>query len=132
MSSPKKSRAALYLQITLAVALAGVLAAAAFTKSDSDRFAALLGVCLSAASTPAALYLKRWAVEKSLKASLTILGIVFAIRLILVSVGLMLVLWSKAGLVAFTIGFFGIYFLLQWVEISYLLGERNRRGGGLS
>lgn len=132
MSRGKKNRAVFYLQIVLAVALAGVVAAFALPKSDSDRQAALLGVCLSAASTPAALYLKRWAVERSLKASLSILGIVFAIRLILVSVGLMLVLWSKAGVVAFTIGFFGVYFLLQWVEISYLLGERNGRGGGLS
>lgn len=132
MSRGKKNRAVFYLQIVLAVALAGVVAAFVLPKSDSDRHAALLGVCLSAASTPAALYLKKWAVERSLKASLSILGIVFAIRLILVSVGLMLVLWSKAGVVAFTIGFFGIYFLLQWVEISYLLGERNRSGGGPS
>ena len=132
MSPGKKNRTVFYLQLTLAVALAGVLAAVALAKGESERFAALLGVCLSAASTPAALYLKRWAVERSLKASLSILGIVFAIRLILVSVGLMLVLWSKAGVVAFTIGFFGIYFLLQWVEISYLLGERNRSGGGPS
>ncbi len=132
MSPGKKNRKLFYLQIVLAVALAGVVAAYALPRSDSDRQGALLGVCLSACSAPAALYLKKWAVERSLKASLSVLGIVFAIRLVLVSVGLMLVLGSKAGVVAFTLGFFGTYFPLQWVEISYLLGERGGRGGGFS
>jgi len=121
-----KKRTVLYIEVLLGLFLAGLAAAYLLPGSASGRSGALGGVGLAASSALVALYLKRWAVEKSLKASLAIVGIVFLLRLLLVSVGLMLVLWFKAGVVAFTAGFFGIYFVLQWLEISYLLGGRSR------
>ena len=120
-----------YVEVVLGVTLLGGAVAYAVARDGSSRRGAMLGVAMSASSALWALYLKRWAVEKSLKAALSIAGIVFLVRLIIVSVGVIIVPSFDAGVVAFIAGFFGSYFVFQWVEISYLLKERNNRGGGM-
>jgi hypothetical protein len=58
------------------------------------------------------------------------LGVVFGLRLVLVAAGLAYVRVKGGSVVPFVAGFFGCYFVLQWVEISYVLAEQKRRGGG--
>jgi len=74
-----------------------------------------------------ALYLKRWAIERSLKSSLAIVGILFGLRLIALAVG---VGFSKAlgiGAIAFAVAFLSVYFVMQWIEIAYLASARSSR-----
>jgi len=58
------------------------------------------------------------------------LGVVFGLRLVLVMAGLAYVRVKGLSVIPFVAGFFGSYFVLQWVEISYVLAEQNRRSGG--
>lgn len=123
-------RALRYTEVVLGVTLLGGAVAYAMAKGTARR-GALLGVALSASSALLALYLKKWAVERSLQAAFSIVGIVFVVRLVVVAVGLTIALSFHIGVIAFAAGFFSLYFVLQWVEISYLLGERNKRNGGV-
>ena len=51
-------------------------------------------------------------------------------RMVLVAAGLVFVARAQWGAVAFTLGFFGVYFPLQWIEVGYVLAETKRRGQG--
>jgi hypothetical protein len=62
---------------------------------------------------------------------MAMVAVVFLFRLVLVSLGLVVVVrvagWSG---MAFAVGFFAEYFVLQWVELAYVLIESKRRGQG--
>lgn len=115
------------------VALAGALGmVAAFLvgRTPEERQAALLGVALATGSGVAALWLKKGAAERSVNHALGTVGVVFAVRLVLVAAGLLYVMRTGRPEMAFVLGFFGEYFALQWIEISYVMAELKRRGPG--
>jgi hypothetical protein len=43
--------------------------------------------------------------------------------------GLLMVRAMGAGPVPYTMGFFGAYFALQWIEVSFVLAEHKRQDG---
>lgn len=107
------------------VSVAAGLAAVAFTPGGAVRAAAVLGVVLCVGSAVVSLLLKR--MVRSTQAAIAVVGLVFGARVVLVVVG---ALWAAKGwqaAIPFVAGFFGTYFPLQWVEISYLLAEAKRR-----
>ena len=127
----KPDRFWVYAALAALVAAAGLVAAALLPRTAEGRLAALVGAGAAALSGVVALPLKRRAVAKSLKAALTAMVVVFGVRVVLVGLGLVWVLDQGGGAIAFTLGFFGVYLVLQWVEISYVVAERNRRGPGV-
>ena len=110
---------------------AGVAGAVLGVEEPDARKAALVGVGEAVFSGAVALELKRRAVAKSLNWALAMVAVVFLFRLVLVSLGLVVVVrvagWSG---MAFAVGFFAEYFVLQWVELAYVLIESKRRGQG--
>ena len=118
----------MYVALAAGVAGVGLAAAALLPGSAEGRQGALVGAGAAALSGAVALPLKRRAVAKSMKAALTAMGAVFGARVLLVALGLVWVLDRGGGAMAFAAGFFGVYLVLQWVEISYVVAERNRRG----
>jgi len=125
-TAPRTKRPTFYLESLLATAAAGIAGSYFLANPGPERAGAWAGVGASALVGLPALYLKKWAIQQSLKSSLAIIGILFAIRLILLAVGLGFA--SRLGLnaVAFAAGFLGVYFVVQWIEIGYLTYERNR------
>jgi len=117
-----------YAAMVVAVGVLGLSVAALVPKVD--RMGTFLGVAEATASGAAALTLKRWAMQRSVKAALGMLGVVFGVRLVLAVAGLAYVKVKGEAVLPFVAGFFGAYFVLQWVEISYVLAEQKRRGGG--
>ncbi|HYO54124.1 hypothetical protein [Archangium sp.] len=107
------------------------LSLAAFLPKDAEaRQSAFIGVALAVVTGVVALVLKRRVMRKDLKAALKVVGVVFGMRAVGVVVGL---LWAvRAGLsaVAFVAGFFGTYFVLQWIEVSYVMAASRDVAGG--
>ena len=118
-----------------AALMAGVgalgMAGAYFLPSGPEgRLAAMVGVASVVLSGGLSLMLKRRALACSLKVALAVLGVMFGVRLLLVAVGLVWATRAGLGVVAFTVGFFGVYFVLQWIEVGYVLTEAKRLGQG--
>jgi hypothetical protein len=122
----RRKRRALYVEFLLATAAAGLAGSYLLAKPGADRAGARAGVAASALLGLLALYLKQWAIERSLKASLAMVGILFAVRLIVLAIGLGFSRSLGFNAVAFAAGFLGVYFVVQWIEIGYLTNERNR------
>lgn len=127
MSTNADKRQTRYLQALAAVS--GLAAAASYLLAPPgpQRAGAFCGVASCALLGILALYLKRWAIERSLKSSLAIVGILFGLRLIALAVG---VGFSKAlgiGAIAFAVAFLSVYFVMQWIEIAYLASARSSR-----
>jgi hypothetical protein len=114
------------VQIVLAAGAIGLVGAHLLARAGPQRTGAQIGVIVSSLIGLAALYLKQWAIKKSLNASLTILGFFFLIRLIILTVGVGLASAFHISGLAFAAGFLGIYLVVQWVEIGYLTKEQNR------
>ncbi|WNG32852.1 hypothetical protein F0U60_03980 [Archangium minus] len=116
----------------LAAAVTGVgLALAAFLPKDAEsRQAAFIGVGLAAVTGVVALLLKRRAVSRDLNAALKVVGWVFGMRAVGVVVGLLWVVQRGLGAVAFVAGFFGTYFVLQWIEVSYVMAASRDAASG--
>ncbi|MHB8878726.1 MAG: hypothetical protein ACYC8T_33925 [Myxococcaceae bacterium] len=119
-----------YLGLAGGVAVVGV-AVAGFGPWGPDRAGALVGTLAAALSVAVALPLKRRAVRKSMNAALLAMAAVFGFRVVLLAAGLLWVLSKGTGAMAFTLGFFGVYLVLQWLEISYVMAERKRLGPGV-
>jgi hypothetical protein len=107
---------------TLAVGLLGFGTTALAASHPSARSAAWLGVGAAELSGLLGLYLKRWARARSLNALFAVVGILFGLRLLLVALGIALLRFRDANTTAFVIGFFAVYFVLQWLEIGYVSG----------
>jgi hypothetical protein len=120
----------LHAGLMAVVGLAGVAAAYWVPVPPEARLGAFLGVAIASLTGAVALPMKRRALGRSIEEALKVLGYVFAVRLVAVALGLWFVIAKGAGPIAFTAGFFGEYFTLQWIEISYLLAEQKRRGPG--
>jgi hypothetical protein len=116
----------------LAAVVAGVgLAVAAWLpRTPEARLSAVVGVGLAAATGVVALVLKRRAVSRDLNAALKVVGWVFGMRAVGVVVGLLWVVTRGLEAVAFVAGFFGTYFALQWIEVSYVMAASRDAAGG--
>ncbi len=122
----KGKRRTLYLEALAATSAVAAAGAYLLVKPGPPRAGALGGVACSALLGLLAFYLKQWAVERSLKSSLAIVGILFGVRLIALGVGVGLATWLGMGALGFAAGFLSVYFVVQWIEIGYLTGARNR------
>ncbi len=54
----------------------------------------------------------------------------FGLRAVMVAAGLYWVVSRGLEAVAFVMGFFGVYFALQWIEISYVMAASKDAPGG--
>jgi len=124
--APRRKRKTVYLELLLATAVAAAAGAAVLAKSVPQRHGAWIGVAASAGLGLLGLYLKQWAIERTLKTSLAIVGILFGIRLIVLAVGLGCSKSLGLSAVAFAAGFLSVYFVVQWIEIGYLTSARKR------
>jgi hypothetical protein len=117
----------------LAAAVMGVGAAVAAVLPPlwENRVAALLGVGVATVTGVLALGLKRRAVRQAdLKAALKVVGVVFFLRGVGVGLGLAWVVSRSLSAIAFVGGFFGVYFALQWIEVSYVMAASKGAAGG--
>lgn len=108
------------------VSAAAVTAVVAFTPVGAKSWAGQLGVWMAVVSGVGSLLLKRMA--QSTKAAIAVVGLVFGARMILVVAGSLWAARAWNETMVFIVAFFGTYFPLQWVEISFLLAEAKRRG----
>jgi hypothetical protein len=108
----------------------GAAVAALLPKVVEDRVAACWGVGLASLTGVVALVLKRRAVQRDLKSALKVVGIVFGLRAVGVVVGLLGVVSRGLSAVPFVAGFFGVYFALQWIEVSYVMAASRGAAGG--
>ena len=91
---------------------------------------ALFGVLLAAGTGAVGLWLKRRALRRDMVAALKVVAVVFGMRAALVVVGLVWVVRREWDVVAFVAGFFGTYFMLQWIELSYVMAASRNAAGG--
>ncbi len=109
----------------------GLVLAAWLPREVEGRQSTLVGVGLAAVSGVVALWLKRRALrQKDLKAALKVVGVVFGLRAVAVVVGLLVVVQRGLSAVGFVAGFFGVYFALQWIEVSYVMAASRDATGG--
>lgn len=109
----------------------GLVLAAWLPREVEGRQSALVGVGLAAVSGVVALWLKRRALgQKDLKAALKVVGVVFGLRAVAVVLGLWVVVQRGLSAVGFVAGFFGVYFALQWIEVSYVMAASRDATGG--
>lgn len=106
------------------VVVGGVLLAAMWPASQAVRAAAVAGVVSCAATGVLSLLFKTWA--RSLNSALLVVVMLFGLRAMVATAGAFLFGRMSSGALPFVWGFFGTYFPLQWVEVSYLL-KVNRR-----
>ncbi len=119
-----------YAALAAVVVVAGLGLAAWVPETAEDRLAAVLGVGVVGATGVLALVLKRRAVQKDLKAALKVVGVVFGVRAVSLLVTLLWVVSRGWGAVAFVAGYFGTYFALQWIEVSYVMAASQGAAGG--
>lgn len=116
--------------LAMGVAVTGLVVAAFLPKAPEARQSAFIGVALAAATGVVALVLKRRAVRKDLKEALKAVGVMFGLRAVGVVAGLLWTVESGLNPVAFVAGFFGTYFALQWIEVSYVMAASKDAAGG--
>ncbi len=101
--------------------LAAVAVVSGLPLALPDRFGAGLGVAMAALSGAVVLWVRWRALKtegaKSLQAGLKAVGASFLVRLLVLAAGL----WLTRGALPFVVGFFALYFLLQVVEVRYLV-----------
>jgi len=115
-----------FFAITAVIGLTAMVGASLLAKTPIDRQSALIGVGAATASSFLSLFLKRWALRRSLKAALIAVGVMFGIRLVLLALGIGFLTFRGANSVAFVFGFFAVYFVLQWLEIGYVSRAAKR------
>jgi hypothetical protein len=120
----------LHAGLSAVVAVVGLAVAALAPMVSEARVAAVVGVTLAAVTGAVGLVLKRRALRKDLNAALKVVGVVFGMRAVGVVVGLLWVVERGLGAVAFVAGFFGTYFALQWIEVSYVMAASRGAAGG--
>jgi hypothetical protein len=119
-----------HAMVAAGVAVVGLALAAALPQTPENRWPALWGTGLAALTGVVSLGLKRRAVQRSLKAALKVVSLVFGLRAVTVAAGLYAIVSRGLGPWGFVVGFFGVYFVLQWVEISYVNAASRSAAGG--
>jgi hypothetical protein len=126
-----RGRYLVFLALVVAAGALGLAWAALGPREPETRGAALVGVGEAFFSGLVALELKRRALARSVNWAVAMVAVMFLVRLLMVSLGLVVVVrvagWSG---MAFAVGFFAEYFVLQFVELTYVLIESKRRGQG--
>lgn len=119
-----------FAAMVVAVGAVGLLAAAFLPSDPEARKAAFVGVAGSVGSSGLGLLLKRRFLERSVQATLAVVGAVFGVRMVMVALGV--VLGTRAGwpVLAMVVGFFSTYLVLQCIEVAYVMAEMKRRGRG--
>ncbi len=112
--------------IIAAIGLVAFAGGSLLAKTPIDQQSAWIGVGAATGSGFLSLFLKRWALRRSLKTALMVVGVMFGIRLVLVALGIAFLTFSGANSVAFVFGFFAVYFVLQWLEIGYVSSAAKR------
>ncbi|NTX05435.1 hypothetical protein HUA74_28075 [Myxococcus sp. CA051A] len=112
------------------VAVVGAAVAGLLPTVVENRVSALWGVGLAAVTGVVALLLKRRAVKQDLKAAMKVVAVVFGLRAVAVLVGLLGMISRGLQPVPFIAGFFGVYFALQWIEVSYVMAASKGAAGG--
>ncbi len=101
--------------------LAGAAVVASLPLNLPDRVAAGLGVGLAGLSGAVVLWVRWRALKKkgaeSLQAGLAAVGVSLLVRLLVLIAGM----WLTKGSLAFVVGFFALYFVLQVVEVRFLV-----------
>lgn len=116
-----------YAAVVAACGLLGWGAAVSFAKLPAERDGALVGVALMVGTAFLSLWLKRRAVERNLTAALGAVVAVFSVRLVVLVAAVLLGQRAGLSMLAMVVGFFGEYFVLQVVEIRYVLAVHGRR-----
>lgn len=106
------------------IAVGAVMLAALWPSGGATRIAAAAGAGLCGVTGVLALVLKQRA--RTLNGALLVVMVVFGVRAFAVMIGAMVAARWGGGVMPFVWGFFGTYFALQWVEISYLLAEAKQ------
>ncbi|MDY7226143.1 hypothetical protein [Hyalangium rubrum] len=119
-----------HVMVAAGVAVVGLALAAGLPQTPENRWPAVWGVGLAALTGAVSLPLKRRAVRKSLRAAMKAVGMVFALRVVAVAAGLYAMVSRGLEAWGFVVGFFGVYFVLQWVEISYVSAAARIAAGG--
>lgn len=91
---------------------------------------AVFGALLAVGTGAVGLWLKRRALRRDMVAALKVVAQVFGMRAAGVVVGLVWVVRHEWDVVAFVAGFFGTYFVLQWIELSYVMAASRNAAGG--
>lgn len=126
----------LYAGLTVVAGMLGILGAYVIPTDPGDRLGAFIGVGSAVFSGVVALTVKQRVLSRvqdtpqGVGDVLLALGIAFVLRVTLVALGLVFLKLRKLGPIPFTVGFFGEYFVLQWIEIGYVMAEQRRRRRG--
>ncbi len=119
-----------YAAASGAVTSGAALVVALVPASPANRSAAWLGVMLATVSGAVALLLKRRAMAsnalQAVSTGIKTLGLAMSMRAVVLVAGLIWVAQRHDGGFGFVCGFFGVYLVQQWLEISYLLTEQKR------
>jgi hypothetical protein len=126
----EEDRLPFFAGMVVIIGACGLLAAAFLGKTTPQRMGAFFGVSASLFAGLVALSLKRWALTRSMEFALAMVGASFAVRVVVVMLGWVLVTGRTASIMAYLLGFFGVYFALQWVEISYVVDAQKRNRSG--
>lgn len=124
MTTGARRRPKRYLQAWVATAAVAAATSYFLPNPGPSRLGALAGVGSCTALGLLAIYLKQWAIQRSLKTALAIVGILFGARVIALVAGIGLASSIGISAVAFAVGFLSVYFLVQWLEIGYLATVR--------
>jgi ammonia channel protein AmtB len=116
--------------VAAGVAVVGMALAAVLPQAPEDRWSALWGTGLAALTGAVSLGLKRYAMRRNIQAALKVVGLVFGLRAVTVAAGVYVMVTRGPGPWGFVVGFFGVYFVLQWVEISYVSAASRSAAGG--
>ena len=105
-------------------AVSAVGAAVCLVLGGEGRWAALAGALCAAGTFAFAVWMKGWAVRKSLDASMMTLGATFGLRMIAAGGGTAAASLTGHAL-AYVAGFFGVFLPLMFVEMGYVLSARK-------
>ncbi len=113
--------------VTAAIAVATVAIAFA---AGSHRRAALVGASISGFTALGSILAMGYAARarKAMQGAFAVMAVAFLVRIVLVSIGTVLVARASEDAVAFVVAFFGTYFVYAAVEASYLHSLRHGTG----
>ena len=123
---------ALHITLFLVLTALAVWAAWWLPLEPQHASAGKLGVVLALATGAFALGLKRWSVRQApadgkqpVGFMMKVLAAVFALRFVVMGVGLVVVARRGEGELAFVVAFFSVYFLQQALEVSTVLSAHK-------
>lgn len=129
MNGKAVSTQQLFARYAAVVAACGLLgwAVARFLVDPAERTAALIGVGTMIPTAFLSLWLKRHAVERGLQLALAAVVAIFFVRMVVLTVAILLGMRAGLSPLAMVFGFFGEYFVLQVVEIRFVLAVHGRK-----